>query len=83
MEITKGAVCKSLAGNDRNVHYIVIKLEDDFAYISNGKRRKLEKPKKKRLKHLKFTNTVMDISDITDKKLRSMLQEYCDERGIT
>ena len=46
--------------------------------ICDGHERKLERPKKKRLKHLRVTNTVIDTDNLTDKKLRTILREYAE-----
>ncbi|MDR0992439.1 MAG: KOW domain-containing RNA-binding protein [Ruminococcus sp.] len=70
-EIKVGTVVYSLAGHDKGSAFAVTKLEGDFAYIADGAQRKLENPKKKRIKHLQFTNTSLDMTKvITDKELR-------------
>ena len=48
-----GSICYSTAGRDRGRYFIVVGMEDGFAYIADGKLRKIEKPKKKKLMHLK------------------------------
>ena len=47
MQIKQGSVVKSMAGHDSDRFYVVVRLEGDFAYIADGKVRKLENPKKK------------------------------------
>lgn len=76
MEPSKGMIVKSIAGHDMNRFHVIWDIKGDFAYICDGHERKLEKPKKKRLKHLRVTNTVIELSDLTDKKLRTILREY-------
>jgi len=46
--------------------------------IADGKSRKIAAPKRKSIKHLCFTENVIDLNDITDKKLRRVLSEYSD-----
>ena len=47
------------------------------AFICNGKRRKIEKPKKKNIKHLALTNTVSPLSELTsNKKIKSFLNKF-------
>ena len=45
---------KSLSGHDKNQYYFIVKKEDDFFYLVNGKNRPLEKPKKKNEKHIQI-----------------------------
>ena len=45
--------------------------------MANGKSRKLSSPKRKNIKHISPTDSVIeDINDITDKKLRTLLKEF-------
>lgn len=76
MEAVNGRIVKVIAGHDKNLFMVITAVEGDFAFLSDGKSRKLNKPKKKRLKHLRFTNTVIDTADLTDKKLRRVIGEY-------
>lgn len=63
MDITIGSAVYSRAGRDKGEMYLVVKLEDGYAYLSDGLKRKLANPKKKKLKHLNKTNYVSDIFD--------------------
>ncbi len=60
-------VVSSSAGHDKNGYFVIVELTGDFALICDGKRRPLEKPKRKRLKHLIFTNNTVDTSELTNK----------------
>ena len=44
-------VVVSTAGHDKDKWFYVIKTEDNYLYLVNGKDRTLEKPKRKKLKH--------------------------------
>ena len=50
MEIVKGCVVKAKAGRDKNGYFVVLDLDGEYAMISDGKRRPLEKPKRKKYK---------------------------------
>lgn len=76
MEAVNGRIVRVIAGHDRNLFMVITAVEGDFAFLCDGKSRKLAKPKKKRLKHLRFTNTVIDTNGLTDKKLRRVIGEY-------
>lgn len=76
MELTRGLVVKALAGRDKGGYYVVVGVEGRYAAIADGKRRKLEAPKRKNIRHLQRTNCRIDMKCVTDKKLRSVLKGY-------
>ena len=76
MEAKIGMIVRSAAGHDRGNFLVITAVEGDFAFVADGKERKLEKPKKKRLKHLKLTNTVIDTDNLTDKGLRKIVSAF-------
>ena len=53
MEFAKGMVVRSIAGHDSGSWLVVMSLENGFAFVADGKERKVEKPKKKNIKHHK------------------------------
>ncbi|NLX76950.1 MAG: RNA-binding protein [Clostridiaceae bacterium] len=56
-----GRVAYSRAGRDKGRLFIVIGVVDeDFVLISDGDLRPVEKPKKKRIKHLKYTDLMAE-----------------------
>jgi ribosomal protein L14E/L6E/L27E len=56
-----GKVVNSKAGRDMHRSFIVVGIIDsEYVYISDGQLRKIEKPKKKKVKHLNFTETVAE-----------------------
>lgn len=76
MEVRKGTIVKSLAGRDKNGLFIVTEADDDYAYIADGKVRKLESPKRKNAKHLAPLNGAADVLGIlSNKQLRKLLNE--------
>lgn len=58
MEFTAGQIVFSKSGRDKGGAFIVIALEEEYLYIADGKRRTLEKPKRKKIKHVQKTNYV-------------------------
>lgn len=78
-----GKVVHSKSGRDKGKYFIIIGIIDaEYVYISDGDLRKIEKPKKKKVKHLGFTNLVAEdireaiLSDgrISNSKIRKFLQ---------
>ena len=68
MEIERADVVRSLAGRDAGELFYVSSTDGVYAQIVNGRDRRLEKPKKKKLRHLEF---VRRGDGRTDQKLRS------------
>ncbi len=72
-----GQVVLSKAGKDSGSFYAVIREEEGFVYIADGKLRKAENPKKKRVKHIAPTKTVLGPEDLeTNSKLRAALSKF-------
>lgn len=72
-----GTIVKACAGRDGGGYFVVVNCDDlGFIYIADGKTRKFEKPKKKNVKHLQFTKTVIDLNEYSNKKLQRFLKEY-------
>ncbi|MDD6084318.1 MAG: KOW domain-containing RNA-binding protein [Oscillospiraceae bacterium] len=76
MKIIEGTVVKAKAGRDDERNFVVTEVCGDGRYvlIADGKTRKLDKPKRKNIKHLAVSNTVIDLNEITDKKLKMILR---------
>lgn len=75
MKVQIGSVVRAVAGRDSEGYFAVTGMEKGYCFIADGKSRKLSKPKRKNIKHLAFTNSMIDLNDITDKKLRRLLRE--------
>lgn len=76
-----GKVVHSKSGRDRNRYFIIVGiLNEDYVYISDGNLRKIEKPKKKKIKHLIFTDMIaQDIKELitNNKKVsNSMIRKF-------
>lgn len=56
-----GRVVFSKTGRDMGRKFIVVDiLDEDYVLISDGDLRKVEKPKKKKIKHLSISNKILD-----------------------
>ena len=59
MEI--GRIVYSRAGRDAGSHYVIVEIIDDtYVAIANGCLRKVDNPKKKKMKHLMARPAVLD-----------------------
>ena len=67
----------STCGRDRGRVFIVADVGDPFVYIVDGKLRKVEKPKKKKVKHILPVDGMYTGSEpLTNKKAAAALKLY-------
>ena len=52
MEIDKSSLVVSKAGRDKGQLFYVIDTDEQYVYLADGKSRRLEKPKRKKRKHV-------------------------------
>jgi len=64
-KIEVGTVCFSKAGHDKGDAFIIVESGEEYAFVADGKRRKLAKPKKKKYIHLQLSNII--ITEIKEK----------------
>lgn len=53
-----GEFAKSKAGHDKEEIFIIINKEEEYVYLVDGKSRILDKPKKKKIKHIQVINKI-------------------------
>jgi len=71
-----GLLAYSKCGRDKKRPFCVVGvLDTDFVWIADGKLHKLNDPKKKRLKHLSFTETRLSLP-LTDKELYKQITAF-------
>lgn len=83
MNIQIGSIVRALAGREKDSFYVAVGIHDGFVEIADGKERKLEKPKRKNIKHISPTNTVIDTDGLTNKKLRKLIAEFKTQNSST
>ena len=49
-----GKFAKSKAGHDKNQIYVILKEDTEYVYLVDGKLKTIDKPKKKRKKHIQI-----------------------------
>lgn len=87
LEFQVGQIVKSKAGRDKNHYFIIIEDLGEYVYLVDGHLRKLEKPKKKKKKHLQTINVIVnDLKEqiiegykITNADIRKALELYVDD----
>ena len=59
-EFKLGQIVFSKSGRDKGMAFIIVQVSGEFLHLSDGHIRKLEKPKKKKIKHVQKTNFIDD-----------------------
>ena len=85
LDITLGEVVNSKAGRDRGKKFIIIDVIDSsYVLLSDGDLRRIEKPKKKKIRHIKPTGVVIESlkekiekkQKLTNVEIRKILIEH-------
>ena len=81
-EFCSGAVVKATAGREKNEIFVILKIDNNFAYLVNGKTRKIECPKKKNFKHLQMLNSHsnLDMNHLVNCDVIKYLKDYIKSR---
>lgn len=78
MDYSVGQIVKAKAGRDKDCFFVIIELDNGFAMIADGKTRKVERPKRKKLIHLAPTNTVVQ-GFATNREVKHSLAAFLHE----
>lgn len=86
-----GKIVYSKAGRDQGKVFVVVSiLNDEYVYVCDGSLRPVEKPKRKKIKHLEFTNIIAEeigsllMSDekVTNAIIKRILQSYDNDKEV-
>ena len=81
MDIVKANIVKSTAGRDKGELFFVLATEGDFLLLADGKLRPVERPKRKRRKHVvlrraddgELSRRIRSNESITNSELRKAI----------
>lgn len=77
MDVSAGCVVYSKCGRDKGLAAIVLRAEGDYVYLVDGKLRRLDKPKKKKLKHVQGVKGIVKNGEFAnDAEVRRLLEPY-------
>ena len=72
-----GQIVCSLKGSDKGSFLIIVGVDKKYVYLCDGKRYKLDRPKRKNSKHVSSTVTILNREEfLTDKAARKALAVY-------
>ena len=82
MDIYPGRIVVSTAGRDKDRYFVVLSVNGDYCLIADGKVRKVDMPKNKKVKHLRvtefFLNEIAEMLNaeqtVTNPKIRKCLR---------
>ena len=82
VDIPIGSVVLANAGRDlstameKRAIAVAVAASGGFVYIADGKERKLEKPKRKNIKHISPAGVNISTDELTNRKLRRLIQGF-------
>ena len=76
VDIPIGSVVLANAGRDKGRYFVAVAASGGFVYIADGKERKLEKPKRKNIKHISPAGVNISTDELTNRKLRRLIQGF-------
>ena len=78
MDVARSDVVRSCAGRDSGQLFFVVELDESYVYLADGKGRRVERPKRKKRKHVELLprrdSRVADKIRSGDKVLNSELR---------
>lgn len=85
MNINQGDVVLATAGKEKNQIFVVLRTENKFCYLVDGKRLKISKPKKKSLKHVQKASKIgFDTEKLNSgqENVNSSIRKFLKERSL-
>ena len=83
MRYDVGSIVQSRAGKDKGMFFVVSKIEHNFVFLVDGKKRTLSKPKKKKNRHLIVCQQCSELKEkfakaqyMLDSEIKSVLRNF-------
>ncbi len=71
-----GMLARSKAGHDNGHVYVILDVDDAYVYLIDGSIRTMNKPKKKKKKHVQIICEKHDLSGIDDVGVKRILKLF-------
>lgn len=74
--IEKGMLAKSKAGHDKGHIYMIYETDETYVYLVDGEVRKIDNPKRKKIKHIQLICESHDMNGIDDVSIKRILKLF-------
>ena len=79
--VEKGMLAKSKAGHDKGHLYVIYDVDETYVYFVDGQIRTIDKPKKKKRKHVQIVCEKHEIEGKDDVAVKRILKLFDKETG--
>ena len=79
--VEKGMLARSKAGHDKGQLYVIYDVDETYVYLVDGRIRTIDKPKKKKRKHVQIICGRYNIEGIDDVAMKRILKLFDKETG--
>lgn len=79
--VEKGMLARSKAGHDKGHLYVITDVDETYVYLVDGKTKSIQKPKKKKLKHIQVIYKKYEIDGKDDVAVKRILKLFDKETG--
>ena len=89
-EFEAGMLAVSKAGHDKGRLYVVVKADQEFVYLADGKNRSVSSPKKKKRKHIQINyyipgtlqKALKTEQKLEDEQIKKAIKEYKNQQEV-
>jgi len=68
-----GRLVLSTAGHDKGIPFCVLSEDGEYVFLADGRHRKVDSPKRKKLKHTKLISEAAYSGPVTNKAIRAFI----------
>lgn len=82
MNYEAGMLAWSRAGHDKDTLYVIVKTEGEYVYLSDGRLKPVEHPKKKKIRHIQIVRQIpeellgLNIVTIKNEEIRKVIRRF-------
>lgn len=77
-----GMLAWSRAGHDKDRLYVIVRVQGEYVYLCDGRLRPLEKPKKKKLRHIQVIRQIPEelqktaVEEMKNEEIRKVIRRF-------
>ena len=82
MEYEFAMLAWSRAGHDKDTLYVIVKTEGEYVYLSDGRLKPVDHPKKKKIRHIQIVRQIpeellgLNIVTIKNEEIRKAIRRF-------